>query len=113
MGALVKLPVQERKITVTSASTHNSSFFTKPPSDLLSSLKKKNCVSNMENFSPTSHYLAQISLLLEHCTILRKKKKRLIFLDSKVLFKSSSRVIQDKAITSKDKRAPKESKEDR
>ena len=41
MGALVKLPVQERKITVTSASTHNSPFFTKPPSDLLSSLKKK------------------------------------------------------------------------
>jgi len=42
-----------------------------------------------------------------------EKKKRLIFLDSKVLFKSSSRVIQDKAVPSKDKRAPKENKEDK
>lgn len=45
--------------------------------------------------------------------VFEKKKKTLIFLGSKIRFKSSSRVIQDKTVTSKDKRAPKENKEDK
>lgn len=101
----VKLPIQRKEIHHGfTAHAYNLTFYHQAPFKLgeilLSFFFKIFEFQIWRTFSHTYYHFAN-------------KRKKLVFLDSYMLFKFSSRVIQDKAITSKDRRAPKENKEDK